>query len=53
MKKKITNTYFALEIRTIIENCLNKEMDISQIAIELQRNHFKMKKLHFKKILKV
>lgn len=38
MKKKITNTHFTLETRTIIENCLNEGMNISQIANELQRN---------------
>ena len=38
MKKKITNTHFTLETRTIIENCLNEGMNISQIATELQRN---------------
>ncbi len=38
MKKKITNTYFTLETRTIIESLLNEGKNVSQIANELQRD---------------
>lgn len=38
MKKKITNTHFTLETRTIIENSLNENMNLTQIATELQRD---------------
>ncbi len=38
MKKKITNTHFTLETRTVIENLLNEGKNISQIANELQRD---------------
>lgn len=38
MKKKITNTHFTLEIRTIIENYLNEGKNLTQIADELQRD---------------
>lgn len=38
MKKKITNTHFTLETRTIIENRLNEQKTITQISNELQRD---------------
>lgn len=38
MKKKLTNTHFTLETRTIIENLLNEGKNLTQIANELQRN---------------
>ncbi len=38
MKKKITNTHFTLETRTIIENLLNEGKNLTQIANELQRD---------------
>lgn len=38
MKKKITNTHFTLETRTIIENNLNEGKNITQIANILQRD---------------
>lgn len=38
MKKKITNTHFTLETRTIIENYLNERKNLTQIANELQRD---------------
>lgn len=38
MKKKITNTHFTVETRSIIENMLNENKNLSQIANELQRN---------------
>ncbi len=38
LKKKITNTHFTLETRTIIENYLNEGKNITQIANDLQRD---------------
>ncbi len=38
MKKKITNIHFTLETRTIIENSLNENENITQIANKLQRD---------------
>lgn len=38
MKKKLANTHFTLETRTIIENSLNERINITKIANELQRD---------------
>lgn len=38
MKKKLANTHFTIETRTIIENLLNEGKNITQIAKELQRD---------------
>lgn len=38
MKKKLTNIHFTLETRMIIENRLNENKNLTQIANELQRN---------------
>ncbi len=38
MKKKIINTHFTLETRTIIENNLNEGKNLSEIANNLQRD---------------